>query len=817
MTLRNILLLALAATLTAVAQNARRATGGMAVETATGHLVEVRLYDDRIARVIKYEGSTATDLGQSVAVIMKPEEVKFQYEEKNTEAAIRTSKMCVTVDKSSGIVSFYDSKGNPMVTEDSAAIFNPITTGIDKGYCSIAQGWKMDADETIYGLGNLENGHISQRNVNRTLQPGNVEDGIPFFLSIKGYGIYWDNYSPTDIKDVADVITFSSPVAKAVDYYYLQGDDADGVIAAVRTLSGRVPMMPLWTYGFWQSRERYKSQDEILEVATRYRQDSVPIDGMIQDWQYWGNNYLWNAMEFMNPDFSRPQQMVDSLHTLNTHMIISIWSSFGPQTKPYHQMDSIEALFDFHTWPQSGIAEQWPPRMDYPSGVRVYDTYNPAAREIYWNNLKRLYDFGIDGWWMDSTEPDHLDFKPEDLDTPTAMGSFRKMRGAYPILTVGGVHDHQKAENTDKRVFILTRSGWLGQQRYGCNVWTGDVTSTWDNLRKQLGALLNFSLTGNPNTNSDIGGFFAGAYNKSWNDGTATQNPAYRELYTRWMQLGAFTPMMRSHGTDVPREIYYYGKPGEPAYDALAGAIKLRYKLLPYIYSTSWDVTNNHGTFMRALPMDFANDKNVWDNSDAYMFGRGLFVAPITTAQYTPEIIKKTKTDEDGWTQNTGNTSVTGISGVDFTEPKQIELYLPEGTGWWDFFSGEHHNGGKTINMSTTLATIPLFARDGAIIPLGPDVQYASEKPWDDLEIRVFPGADGTFTLYEDEGDNYNYESGAYTEIPMTWNERNRQFTLGARKGQYPGMLENRKFRITLPDGTIRTVDYQGKKMTVKF
>ena len=575
-------------------------------------------------------------------------------------------------------------------------------------------------------------------------------------------------------------------------------------------------MFPLWTYGFWQSRERYKSQAELLEVVNKYRELGIPLDGIIQDWQYWGNNYLWNSMEFMNADFPRPQDMIDEVHAKNAHIIVSIWSSFGPQTKPYRELDAKGMLFNFSTWPQSGISEQWPPRMDYPSGVRVYDAYHPEARDIYWKHLSRLHNMKLDGWWMDSTEPDHLDFKPEDMDTKTYLGSFRKVRSAYPLLTVGGVYDHQRAVSSDKRVFILTRSGFAGQQRYGCNVWSGDVVSTWETLRNQIPAGLNFSLTGNPNFNSDIGGFFAGAYNQSWNDGSGARNPAYRELYVRWMQFGVFTPMMRSHGTEVPRELYYYGKKGETVYDALTAAVRLRYSLLPYIYSTSWEVTNRQSTFMRALMMDFATDKNVWNIGNEYMFGRSLLVAPVLHAQYTPEVVKKVSAD-DGWNQNTGEGNVTSLTDVDFSQAKSTKVYLPAGTAWYDFWTNEKQDGGREITRETKLDLIPLYVKAGSILPIGPDVQYATEKKWDHLEIRVYPGADGHFVLYEDELDNYNYESGAYTEIPFIWNESARTLTIDRRKGSYEGMPINRKFSIVSPDGTRREVNYTGKKVNIRL
>ena len=595
----------------------------------------------------------------------------------------------------------------------------------------------------------------------------------------------------------------------------MYGKNADGVIAQVRNLTGQAPMFPLWTYGYWQSKERYKSQEEVVDVVRKYRELGIPLDGIIQDWQYWGHNYLWNAMDFQNPTFNNPQKMMEDVHAMNAHMAISIWSSFGPMTKPYRELDKKGMLFNFTTWPQSGL-ESWPPNMEYPSGVRVYDAYNPEARDIYWKYLNDgIFKLGMDAWWMDSTEPDHLDWKPEDMDTKTYLGSFRKVRNAYPLMTVGGVYDHQRAVTSDKRVFILTRSGFLGQQRYGANVWSGDVASTWESFRNQIPAGLNFSLCGMPHWNSDIGGFFAGHYNKSWNDDSASKNPLYQELYVRWLQFGTFNPMMRSHGTDVYREIYKFGKKGEPVYDAIEKMIGLRYSLLPYIYSTSWEVSNRQSSFMRALMMDFVDDRKVWDINDEYMFGKSILVAPITHAQYTPEAVVKVS-EEEGWNRDGAKKTKTDAA-VDFMETKPTNIYLPAGTLWYDFWTNEKHEGGKEITKETTLDVIPLYVKAGSIIPVGPQVQYATEKPWDHLELKVYAGANGNFILYEDEFDNYNYEKGAYTEIPISWNNASRKLTIGARKGAYEGMLKNRKFTVTLQDGTQKNVDYNGKAISVRF
>ena len=679
----------------------------------------------------------------------------------------------------------------------------------------VYQPFVLDKEEAIYGLGQLQNGKMIQRNMTKNLIQGNVEDVSPFFQSTKGYGVFWDNYSPTLFTDNEVETSFRSEVGDCVDYYFMYGKDADGVIAQVRSLTGQAPMFPLWTYGYWQSKERYKSQEEVVDVVRKYRELGIPLDGIIQDWQYWGHNYLWNTMDFQNPTFNNPQKMMEDVHAMNAHMAISIWSSFGPMTKPYRELDKKGMLFNFTTWPQSGL-ESWPPNMEYPSGVRVYDAYNPEARDIYWKYLNDgIFKLGMDAWWMDSTEPDHLDWKPEDMDTKTYLGSFRKVRNAYPLMTVGGVYDHQRAVTSDKRVFILTRSGFLGQQRYGANVWSGDVASTWESFRNQIPAGLNFSLCGMPHWNSDIGGFFAGHYNKSWNDDSASKNPLYQELYVRWLQFGTFNPMMRSHGTDVYREIYKFGKKGEPVYDAIEKMIGLRYSLLPYIYSTSWEVSNRQSSFMRALMMDFVDDRKVWDINDEYMFGKSILVAPITHAQYTPEAVVKVS-EEEGWNRDGAKKTKTDVA-VDFMETKSTNIYLPAGTLWYDFWTNEKHEGGKEITKETTLDVIPLYVKAGSIIPVGPQVQYATEKPWDHLELKVYAGANGNFILYEDEFDNYNYEKGVYTEIPISWNNTSRKLTIGARKGAYEGMLKNRKFTVTLQDGTQKNVDYNGKAISVRF
>lgn len=746
--------------------------------------VKVTYYSPGIVRIEKSAGAFGRT--NSVSVIMEPQ---------GTPAK---PKVKVSVAKD-GTVTFTDAKGRKLLTEGAASV-EAITEGVDKGFWVVSQEFRLDKDEPIYGLGMLQNGKMNLRGENRRMIQSNTEDYTNFFQSIKGYGIFWDNYSPTTIADDGTTLKLSSEVGDEIDYYFIYGGDADGVIAGVRQLTGTVPMLPLWTYGFHQSRERYKSAKELLDVVKGYRAANVPLDGIIQDWQYWGNNYLWNAMEFLNEEFPNPKAWVEEVHNMGAHMSISIWQSFGPQTKPYRQLKEKGLLFDFITWPQSGISHIWPPRRDYPSGVVCYDAYSAEARDIYWDNLKRLWDLDIDAWWMDSTDPDHT-YREGDFDQMSAMGSFRSVRNIYPLMCVEGVYDHQRAVSSDKRVFILTRSFFMGQQRTGADTWSGDTQSTWDDFRKQIPLCLNYTLTGNPQVNSDIGGFFPGGYNKPGQTQTCSTNPLFQELYVRWLQFGLFNPMMRSHGESSRREIWEFGKKGEPIYDAIEKAIRMRYKLMPYIYSTAWQVTSNNDSFMRALIMDFAADKNVWDIPDEFMFGRSLLVAPVTHALFT-------STEERKWSEEKVNWNV----------PATTDVYLPAGASWYDWSTNKLYKGGQTVSAAAPIDRCPLFVKAGSIIPIGPDVQYASEKPWNDIEVRIYGGADADFTLYEDEGDNYNYEKGRHSTIDFKL--RGRTLTISKRSGSYSGIPAFRTFRLVYIDGkgrVSRNVVYNGTATTIKF
>ena len=758
--------------------------------------VKIEFFTPSVVHVVKYPGQAVN--AESKVVIAQPQTVALTKRGNITAS----SELQVKLDPKTGSLTFMTAKGKVLLREKRHA-FSPLN-----------QTFTLDKDEAIYGLGTIQDGQMNRRGKHQRMEQSNLEDFQNVIQSIKGWGLYWDNYAPTQFDDDANGMSLTSEAGDVIDYYFMYGGSADGVIAQMRHLTGDVPMFPLWTYGFWQSKERYKTAAETEGIVDKYRELQVPLDGIIQDWQYWGSNYLWNAMDFLAEDFSNGPQMIQNVHQKHAHFMISIWASFGPQTQQFRELNEKGLLLPIETWPQSGLSHIWPPRMDYPSGVKVYDAFSAEARAIYWKYLKKLYDYGTDAWWMDSTDPDFFNPRESDYQHPVTGGTWRSLRNAFPLETVRGIYQAQRKDDRGKRVFIMTRSAFAGQQHYGSNMWSGDVASSWDMLRKQIPAGLSFTLTGNPNFNTDIGGFFCGSYNTQ-GAGSAPQNPQFQELYMRWMQYGLFCPVFRSHGADAPREIWQFGKKGEPVYDAIEQMIRLRYRLIPYIYSIANQVTTNNESYMRPLFSDFAADKKVWDMTDEFMFGRSILAAPIVEAQYTQEKIIK----EDamtGWNRKE-LTVDNGQRTVDWTATKRATKYLPKGAVWYDFWTGKPYKGGQNVTLETSLNRVPMFVRAGSIIPLGPEMQYVGEKQWDDLEMRLYPGADGEFSLYEDEGDNYNYEQGYYSNIIFTWTDRTRTLHISARQGGYKGMLLQRQFRIVLPDGTTRTIPYNGNQVTVKL
>jgi len=738
--------------------------------------VKIEWYSPTSVRIVRQQSGYLAEDKKSLVVISEPEKVKFRVDRKNDVVSVASSDLRLDYDVICDCVTFYDRHtGKELLKEEpESAVFTPVSDNGRYSY-AVAQTFRLDANEPVFGLGQHRHGLWNQRGSSQHLCQENREIAIPLVQSPKGYALYWDNYSITDFNDNSDGMTFSSATGDIIDYYFIYGGSADKNVAEIRNLTGSAPMYPLWAYGYHQSRERYVSQDELVGTVKRYRELGVPLDGIIQDWRYWGDDfYKWNAVQFLNPEFPDPKGMMDKIHALNAHATISIWPSFGPATDIYKQFDKEGKLMPHKTYPQDG-------------DTRVYNPYDKRARDIYWSFFKNnMVPIGMDGWWLDATEPEHSPIEEKDYDYETGIGTFRSLRNAFPLVSVGGVYDNHRRDYDGKRVFILTRSAFAGQQRYGAQSWSGDIEASWETLRRQIPAALNFSLCGIPYWNSDIGGFY------TWRDFPEGLNdPEYRELYTRWIQFGAFTGMMRSHGTNCPREIWQFGNPGDSVYDAIHDAIDMRYRLLPYIYSVAWDVTSAGASIMRPLYADFAFDKTAIRTDDQYLFGKSLLVAPVV-------------------------------------KPVRNRcVYLPMGCNWIDFWDGKLHLGGSSVMADAPIDRIPIFVRAGSIIPVGPQVQYAAEKPWDNIELRVYPGADAEFSLYEDEGDNYNYEKGKYSIIRMKWNDRKRTLTILDREGSFDTMMSRRSFRLVLvgADNGIgfadssnpKEVTYSGKKLKVKL
>ena len=778
-------------TLPVEAQTFRQTKQGI-TGTTQGMDIEIQFVSPEIVRVVKApEGRSFTK--KSLSAVKSPESMSVTTEKKGETVSLKSNAVRVDFNVGTGRISFFDKQGKALFTEkDYGAQFTPFNDAGNPTF-SVRQAFLLDKDEAIYGLGQQQVDDLNQRNHKHFMRQRALYASVPIIQSTKGYGMFWDNYSPTTYTDNPQEMSFDSEVGECMDYYFMYGGNADGVIAQIRDLTGQAPMYPLWTFGFWQSRERYKSQQETMEVVDKYRELGIPLDGIIQDWQYWGPNSNWNSMNFDNPEFPDPQKMIDHVKKKNAKIMISIWASFGPDTNPYKDLEKINALFNFKTWPADG-------------GVKAYDAYNEKARDIYWEHLnKGLFSKGIDAWWTDSTEPDHLDVQERDFDIPTAMGTYRSVVNAFPLMSNKGVYEHQRAVTSDKRVYLLTRCAFAGQQRYAANTWSGDVMCNWETFRKQIPTGLNFSLSGIPYWNTDIGGFF------NWPYHGGAENKAYHELYTRWFQYGTFLPMQRSHGSGVKKEIYNLGKKGDWVYDSEEKYINLRYALLPYLYSTGWQVTDNAGSFLRALFMDFNEDKKVHTISNQYMFGKAFLVTPVTRNMYV-------FSDKEQWKDPYEDFSKTGTQ----------DVYLPKGTKWFDFWTGEALNGGQLVTKEVPIDIIPLYVRAGSIVPFGPKVQYSTEKKWNNLEIRIYPGADGEFVLYEDENDNYNYEKGAYSIIKFTWDDAKRTLNIADREGTFPGMLKSRKFNIVVVDkengtGSVqstkftKSVSYGGKKKSVKL
>ena len=676
-----------------------------------------------------------------------------------------TSEIKVQVDPQTGSLTFTDLAGHVLLKEGARALVPARVMGEDVFHLS--QEFRFQDGEALYGLGQFQNGYMNYRGRELLLVQANTVAVNPFLVSTMGYGLLWDNYSKTKFKDSgpgadgASVGRLWSEVGDGIDYYFIYGPELDQVVAGYRDLTGQAPLYPKWAYGYFQSKERYRSFDEMRAVVSEYRSRQIPLDTIVLDWQYWGG-LGWNPLRFdESGPFQDPAGRIQEIHDLNAHIIISIWPNVTDQSEVYKELAEAGHLFQFR-----------PLTMDIADHSQIYDAYSAEARGIYWRHLKKnIFDQGLDGFWMDATEPEtgftwtqRMSGRSIKALKRCELGTMARYLNTYSLMTTGGVYQGWRQSGPDKRVYILTRSAFAGQQRYAATTWSGDIMATWPVLKNQIAAGLNFCLAGIPYWTTDIGGFFA---EKNLLARTDRHNdPAYRELYVRWFQYGAFCPIFRSHGTNTPREVWRFGAPGETAYDALVRFDRLRYRLMPYIYSLGWKVTSEGYTVMRGLAMDFRSDTKVYNIADQFMFGPAFLVNPVTKP-----IAKSGK--------------------------ESRPVYLPAGPIWHNFWTGERLEGGRTIEAAAPLAIIPLYVRAGSIVPLGPFIQYAAEKS-DPIELRVYPGADGRFRLYEDENDNYNYENGVSSTIDFEWEDSTRTLSIGDRKGSFPGMLKTRTFRVVI-------------------
>jgi alpha-D-xyloside xylohydrolase len=600
-------------------------------------------------------------------------------------------------------------------------------------------------------------------------------------------------YAP--VKD-GEQLSWWGQMQDMIDYYFIYGKDMDDIIAGYRTLTGKAPIMPNWAMGYWQSREKYNTRDEVLGTVSEFRKRNIPIDNVVIDWLHWKQD-SWGSHEFDKERFPDPKGMVDSIHDMNAHVMVSVWPKFYVTTNHYKE-------FDRNGWMYRGAVRDSIRDWVGPGYLgSFYDAYNPDARKLFWSQMNDHYmPLGIDAWWMDASEPnvrDCIDIEyRKDLMNPTYAGPADKYFNAYALMNAEAIYDGQRGVDPDKRVFLLTRSGFSGQQRYSTATWSGDIGTRWEDMEAQIAAGLNFAVSGVPYWTMDIGGFCvedryvkgAAKYLEAGEENDDLKE--WRELNTRWYQFGAFAPLFRAHGQWPFREVYNIAPEDHPAYNSIVKYTKLRYNLMPYIYSLAGKTYFDDYTIMRPMVMDFTADLNTRNLKDQYMFGPAFLVAPVY--KYGA---------------------------------RDREVYFPAGETWYDFYTGKAVKGGQTLKVDAPYETMPLFVRGGSIVPAGGDIQYAAQKSDEPVTIVVYGGRDGDFTIYEDEGTNYNYEKGAFSKIRLEYNDKTNELTIADREGSFPGMQSDRKFNIVKVDATHpvadaikakgKLVNYNGRKAVVKL
>ena len=911
---------------------------------AQGRIKNVLFYGPATVRVNTTRGDSFTKL-PGIVVIAPPASVPFELQNTPTSLEVVSPRLHVVIDKATAALTFLAPDGHLLTRERPASSqVEPRTISGASTY-EVKQTFTLAADESLYGLGQYDKPYMDYRGQDVLMVQTNIGIVVPFLLSTRRYGLLWDSSSKSVFKDDSEGASFWSESSPAgIDYYFMAGEDMDGVIASYRQLTGAAPLPPKAAFGLFMSKERYKTQQRLIEVVRNFRAAQFPLDYIVQDWQWWGGeDGTWSGMVWNKDRYPNPAGLTQTLHQdLHAKLMISIWPTVGNDTALARELDEKGLRFAPLHW----ISRQ----------ARVYDAFSPEGRAIYFRHIKKgLLDVGVDALWMDGTEvevggachdPRQVESDIKGLGV-NAMGDFTRYLNVYSLLTTEGTYEGQRATG-NRRVFTLTRSAWAGQQRYGAVPWSGDTTASWATLRNQISGGLNVAMAGQPYWTQDTGGFFV-------NFEAGERSAEYRELFARWNQFAIFNPIYRIHGTSIEREPYLFKTIDPVTYRSLLRAAQLRYRLLPYLYGLAWQSTNSGYTMMRALPMDFPDDLAARKLDDEFMFGPALLVHPVTRPMFhvgdapattipaavlsTPDgspgvaveyfagrdfeksagtlvesqidhqwsapplaspPAKLTSLDEfsarwrgviampedgeyelgvegddgyrlwlddklivDNWsagamryrgarlTFRKGQRAAFRLEYFQAQMARGLRLawrtpserraserantqvdtrtrtYLPAGAQWYDFWTHARYDGGQTVSRNVSLDTLPLFVRAGSIVPMGPVVQYATERPDAPYEIRIYAGADAAFTLYEDDNETYDYERGQRVTYTLSWNDAAHRLTVEPRQGSFAGMTRTRELRIVLIEpgrssqaraaGSARSVRYDGQPLEVQF
>jgi alpha-D-xyloside xylohydrolase len=750
-------------------------------------MLKIKICKEDIIEV-KYTSLNTLETKNSLVIVNDwKAAVKFEVTEKSGEIIISTNRLKVKVNKSTNSIRYTDLNDAVILAEDENAgkqVLPATIADINTNNCSTL--FNSPADEALFGLGCHPEDSLAMnyKGRNQDLAIKYMTGAIPVLLSTKGYGLLWDNYSASNFYGGESNNTkykYVSESGTMVDYYFFYGPEFDNIISLYRYATGKTPMFPKWSFGLFQSQDRYKSQVEVLAVKDSYRNNHIPVDCIVQDWFYWEPDLIGSHVMYP-ARYPNPKAMVDELHKANIHGMISIWPVLAKGSRDFDELKKAGAMseidwdnFTTHTYDN------------------YYDAHSETGRNIYWRQAKDslIGRYGWDAWWVDQCEPDNgarLDLRRK---ATFATGRGIDYFNTFSLMHTTGLYKNWRSDIPGKRAFFLVRQAFAGQQRNSATLWSSDITCTFHSFKDQVPQGINACASGIPYWTSDIGGYHLGWNSPDW------AAPANRELFTRWFQFGTFSPIFRIHGKGE-RALFSNN------WDAATKAIllkfdNLRYRLMPYIYSLTWKVNNEGYTIMRALAFDFRTDENIKNIPDQYMFGPAFLVNPVTEQLYSAATEKA----------------------------KSRKLYLPKSL-WYDFWTGKSLNGGQTIDASAPIEILPLYVKAGSIIPMGPFLQYATEKAADPIELRIYTGADGQFTIYEDENDNYNYEKGEYATIVFSWDNAKKMLSIADRKGEFSGLLKERTFSIVLvkenhgngieicsnPDKTIK---YNGTKLEVKF